>query len=111
MDELDAMLIDRIKSGKLEQVWMAVPEIVPWERVGGFRFGLGRRWPEYHDIHLPEFIKTLDPASITKDILTHRQIHCIDQDGLEIFKWPAYHCIYGEIDHAGNTFLLSGGKW
>ncbi len=111
-DELDRILIARIKSGDTKRIWMAVPEVIEWEHVSGFRYGSGRHCPEYHDIHLDQFLKSLsDPDEITKDVLVHRSVLCIDNEGLPFEKWPVYRCLYGEIDHDGNSYVLSGGKW
>ena len=111
-EQLDCILLNKINNSENERIWMAVPEVVSWEHIGGFRYGMGKSYPEYHDIHLLEFIKSLnDPACINKEILSHKYVYCIDNNGLVLDKWQAYKCLYGEIDHDGDSFLLSGGKW
>ena len=37
-DELNGKLVENIKDNKLENTWMAVPEIVDWEHVSGFKY-------------------------------------------------------------------------
>lgn len=111
-DKLDSLLIERIRSKTFDRIWMAVPEVVPWEKVAEFRFAFGSRAPGHTDIHLDAFIESLDdPASLEKHTLLHRYVHCIDIDGITIDKWQAYRCLYAELDHEGDSFLLSGGNW
>lgn len=112
IEELDRLLLERIVSGQFERIWMAVPEVVPWERISGFRFGLGHRSPEHNDIHLPKFLDSLrEVNAISKKTLTQRRVYCIDNDGITYETWQAYRCIYCEIDLNDNSYLLSGGKW
>jgi hypothetical protein len=62
-DELDQRLIELINIKPLERCWMAVPEIVEWANIDGFRFGMSKRHPKYDDIHLDNFLQELrDPA-------------------------------------------------
>jgi uncharacterized protein (TIGR04141 family) len=110
--ELDGILIDRIKSGKYDRIWMAVPEVIPWERVEGFYYGTGRYSPGHQDIHLDDFLKSLDDANVILiETLKNRHVRCSDDDGVCIAEWTAYRCLYGEIDYDADSYLLSGGKW
>jgi len=110
--ELDNILIRRIADNDLEGIWMAVPEVVPWERIDGFRFGLGQRYPLIHDIHLPHFREAVrDIENLTKRMLTHKKVFCMDVDGRKYDTWQAYRCLYAEIEEEGDTYLLNGGKW
>jgi uncharacterized protein (TIGR04141 family) len=91
---------------------MAVPEVIEWERVEGFYYSTGRRSPAHHDVHLDDFLKSLnDAAVITTETLRHRHIRCNDNDGMTLKEWSVYRCLYGEIDHNSDSYLLSGGKW
>jgi uncharacterized protein (TIGR04141 family) len=112
LSELDDAVIAKMVTNDLDRIWMAVPDVLQWERVDGFRYGQGRTYPRHHDIHLPGFLKTIvDLSFLTKEILSHRKIYCVDNDGVLIECWPAYRCIYAEIEQGDETFLLSNGKW
>jgi len=112
VEELDEILIRRIVEGDLDRIWMAVPDVVPWERIDGFRYGFGRRSARYHDIHLPDFLDSLrDSKSLSKKLLTQRQVYCMDNDGVTFESWQVYRCLYAELDREGDSYLLSGGKW
>ncbi len=111
IDELDAVIIKRIVAGETDRIWMAVPDITPWERVDGFRWP-GRKSPRLHDVTLQGFLESLnDVNSLTKAVLTQRKVECIDLDGVMLENWSAYRCLYAELDRDGNSYLLSGGKW
>ncbi len=111
-EELDNTLVERVRVAKLERCWMAVPEIVDWASVDGFRYGWSRKNPKHHDIHLHEFLEEVrDPGSISIDSLRQRQVYCIGDDDRQIHQWSVYKCIYCEIDHGGDSYLLSRGKW
>lgn len=110
--QLDSILLERIRSGHLTGCWLAVPEIVDWARVSGFRYGLDRRSPEFDDIRFQAFLKTVkDQSGINVNILKQRKIYCIGDDDTRLHTWPVYQCIYSEIDRDADSFLLSGGKW
>ncbi len=111
-EELDLLLVDQIKAKNLERCWMAVPEIVDWASIDGFRFGTTKKHPKHDDIHLDGFLEEVsDPANITIENLRHRYVFCIGDDDRQINQWPVYKCIYCEIDVNGESYLLSGGKW
>jgi uncharacterized protein (TIGR04141 family) len=109
---LDALLIANISAGKTSKIWMAAPEIINWERVGGFRFPRLGRSPEFFDIHLDYFLESVpDKAKLDKDTLAHRRVVCVDQNGDQLYAWQAYKCLYAEIEDLDDIFLLSGGLW
>ena len=110
---LDGLLIQEMRSGKRKQTWMAVPEVMSWDGVGGFRFP-GSRGPriEYHDIHLTHFLESLrDPSAIDEDHLKSRVVECVDADGNELKRWKVYKCLYCELDYQNDAYLLSAGNW
>jgi uncharacterized protein (TIGR04141 family) len=111
-DELDQRLVALIKAKPVERCWMAVPEIVEWANIDGFRFGVSKRNPKHNDIHLDNFLRELrDPARVTISQLRQHRVLCIGDDDQLIHQWPVYKCIYCELDVDKDSYLLSGGKW
>lgn len=109
---LDDDLVSRLRVGKLDRLWLSVPDIVEWSGIGGFKFR--RREPEPHpDMHMRDFLATVDdPTSITLEFLRARRVLVMNVDGDEdIDQWPVYRCIYCETDRGSETYLLSGAKW
>ena len=112
--ELNKTLIDNIKKDNFEKTWMAVPEIIEWEKISGFRYN--RSGELNDDINLPEFLVSLRESSLenmTIKFLKNRKIDCISaSSGEVIYSWSAYNCLYCEvIDDNEQTYLLSNGKW
>jgi len=111
-EELDAVLEEHVRAEKFERCWLAVPEIIDWARIDGFRYGFNKKNPKHHDIHFPEFLKEVrDPSNISIDRLHNRQLYCIGDDDRQIHQWSVYKCIYCELDYKNDSYLLSGGKW
>src|SRR5690606_16822903 len=93
-------------------IWLAIPEIIQWDLVKGFCYTNGGK-RIHSDIKLSEFLKTVeDDRAINLEILKQRHVFCVDEDHNKVFKsWPIYKCIYSEIDHEGNKYILNDGKW
>jgi uncharacterized protein (TIGR04141 family) len=110
--ELDSVLVSRVHAGKTENIWMAVPQLISWEKVSGFRFPAKGRSARYPDIHLQHFLSAIGGCSaISIPVLHGRSVRCEDQDGRKLHEWIAYHCLYAELEHAKELFVLSSGKW
>lgn len=110
--ELDERLVELIRTKPLDRCWMAVPDIVEWGNIDGFRFGLSKRNPKYDDIHLDKFLQELrDPGEVTISQLRQHRVLCIGEDDRLVHQWPVYKCIYCELDVDKESYLLSGGKW
>lgn len=107
---LDATLLAKISAADYDGLSMAVPEIVPWQRVGGFRYGLRASNPEHYDMDARTFFEEVGlPSSI--GLLRHKDVHCCDHDGRPIDSWSVYRCLYAEIESQKESYVLSGGKW
>ena len=57
LQELVNSRVSRIASGQTEHIWMAVPELISWDNVSGFRLPTRGRTPQYPDIHLEHFVE------------------------------------------------------
>jgi len=112
LDQLNDALVEIISRREFDRCWLAAPDIIDWDQVNGFRYGTSKHYPIHHDIHFPEFLDSLPKmGKIHKDRLTSRHIYCVGEDGTILYKWPVYKCICCELDHGGDSYLLSGGKW
>ena len=118
-EKLNEMAVERIRAYEFDRCWMAVPEIIDWTDVDGFRYGSKPRNAKHHDLHLPSFIEELneiygdsfDPSVIDVGLLKRRHVLCIGDDDQIIRRWPLYKCIYCELEYEGQAYLLSSGKW
>lgn len=116
-DELDGQLVAKLNSKDLTRVWMAVPELVEWEDVAGFKYRDARAADSFDDIRLSDFLESLSESqrtAITIELLKRKNISCITASNGEVkYNWKAYACFYCELvdSDRGKTFLLSNGKW
>lgn len=110
IDGLDTRVVERIVAMQTDGIWMAVPEITPWERIEGFKWD-GHAAPIVPDVTLADFVASLKGRALDRKSLGQRKVECIDHDGLTLESWSAYRCLYAELDFDGDSYLLSGGKW
>ena len=108
---LERRLIERIRDGQLEKIWMAVPELVDWDRAVGFKYSLSLSAPRVYDVRVPDFLEYLGEVELSKEALLRRKVYCVDADDQPIFDRPAYFFFYAEITANGKTYLLNNGKW
>lgn len=115
--DLDAQLViklndARTNGGHSPGCWMAIPDIIDWNRVCRFRFGGRSNSPTHNDIHLPGFMGSLGADDdISVDLLKRRIVSAVDDNGDTVEKWPVYRCIHCEVDLNGNSYVFSGGYW
>ena len=112
--QLEDVLIDNIRRNDFEKTWMAVPEIIEWEKISGFRYNRGGDLCD--DIDLRGFLGSLRESTkenLSIDSLKSKRIDCVSaSSGEALYTWPAYNCLYCEVrSHEGQTHLLSNGKW
>lgn len=113
IDKLNSSLVQNIKDNFLEKTWMAVPEIVDWETLEGFKYSHQRNQDIFPDISIKDFLSFVS-EDLTVDLLKTRQVFGIESANQIVkFNWTAYQCLYSEIKDSinGNTFLLTNGKW
>jgi uncharacterized protein (TIGR04141 family) len=109
---LDDRLVKLVQGREFDRCWLAVPEIVDWARVRGFRYSGSPRRAMYHDIHLEKFLEHVDdPDHLDSDRLRNRRVFCFEEDDRLLENWSVYRCLNSELDHKGSSYLLSGGKW
>lgn len=75
-DCLNEELIRQINIYNFDNVWMAVPEIIEWEKVREFRFKKSKNG--YDDIELQEFLNLFSAKKINNaEILKSRKVYAI----------------------------------
>lgn len=115
LEILNSKLIDLLKSDYVDNLWMAVPELIDWEKISGFSYEKKKKFLK-PDILLSDFISSLplpEKGNLCIDIFD-RKIYCFDSSNDEIpYQWKAFNCLYCEIQDelAQKTYLLSNGKW
>jgi uncharacterized protein (TIGR04141 family) len=111
-EALNSALVERINGGQIDKIWMAVPEVINWSDISGFRYKQQRRGDLKEDLDISEFVATFDGRPIDLDVLKTSDVFAISvQTDSELMRWSAFRCIYAEIELAGKIYVLNGGKW
>lgn len=115
--ELSEILTARLEEawsndGASDDCWLAIPEVIDWTNVSGFRFGRRASDGVFSDIHLRDFLQTIDDDEpITTELLRRRVVYAVNDDQFEIERWPIYRCLHCEISNGGQNYVMSGGNW
>ena len=113
IEKLDEKMIADIIGENHEKVWMAVPEIIEWEKLSGFSYRSSV--PRASDIRLDEFLQSLTKKAkedISLNTFKGKKISCLDVDDNPLKgPWKAYECLHCELLHDEKTYILSNGKW
>lgn len=108
---LNNELLHQINEYNFEKVWMAVPEVIEWEKISDFRFKQSAEGND--DVDIQQFIESLPEKSIKNiDVLKNKKVYAISNETDEpIQVWPVYNCIVGEIEMSDGVYCLNYGKW
>jgi uncharacterized protein (TIGR04141 family) len=109
--ELEALLVDKLSRRDLDKIWMAVPEVVPWEDVEGFKYIREKSDVLHPDIGMKSFLETLGDRPLTVDTLGNEAVFMISASTGVATRWSAHRCTYAEIEHNGTLYVLTGNKW
>ena len=113
IDELNEALIKAIKSEELEGLFLAVPELVEWERVEGFKYSPSDKELR-EDIYIADILPNDDKLKeiVSLSWLKRKEVLCVGKDSEEvIYRWSLYDCINYEIKKKDETYILTDGKW
>lgn len=120
IDELDALLVSKILGEEFENVWLAIPEAVPWEDIEGFAFkyrdkaeGSKKAGPVlYQDLDIEEWRKSARvDADLTAKQLKTKKVFVYWLDGKEPSSWSIYRCLNAEVNLNHKKYILNDGDW
>lgn len=108
IDTLDAKLVNLINASS-PNVWMAVPEVIQWEHIAGFKYA-GREL--YDDIDIKTVKDSFRDGLNGVNQLKSKTITAIRADNGDAYtSWQAYKCIYGELETCGKAYCINNGRW
>jgi uncharacterized protein (TIGR04141 family) len=112
-NELDALILERIKQAEPARLWLTIPQLVDWSMVSGFKYRVAQSAEVYPDVHIRAFKEDFgDVVEMTIGDLKTRHILALSHEGGHIIEsWPVYRCLYGEVDQGQDTYLLTSGRW
>lgn len=113
--DLDAALLERLKSRDVARLELAPPELVEWDETSAFRFSVepdvGRV-----DLALADYLDALETqgklAELTiRRLRTAHRVEAWRADGEVIHRWSVFRCLSGELELGGSTYLVSDGDF
>lgn len=108
IDALDAELITLINNGS-PNVWMAVPEVIQWEHIAGFKYA-GKDM--HDDIVIEKMRESFREGLSHIDQMKSRTVTAIRADNEAPYaSWQAYKCLYGEVELNGRAYCVNNGRW
>lgn len=112
VNELNRQLLEKLNSKNFDNVWMAVPEVVDWVDIQGFRYLQQMDVDLKDDIDVQDFIAACGGGTIDIDRLESSFIHVISSKKDQVIEsWSAFDCIYAELEYEGKICVLNNGKW
>ncbi|MEZ4222306.1 MAG: TIGR04141 family sporadically distributed protein [Polyangiaceae bacterium] len=113
IEGLQNQLVADVAARRLARKWLAVPDLLDWEDIEGFRYGRGDRSALHQDLHFSTYLKSIRKRSaLTWARMSAHRVRCFSAvTSQAAHEWPLTYCIYAEIDHAGGSYLLNGGSW
>jgi uncharacterized protein (TIGR04141 family) len=111
-EELDTKMVQQVIDEEYDKLYLAVPDIVDWSAVEGFKFSVGGA-DCFNDILLGDFLGTVsDHTDINVEYLKRKHIYKVNSGAGAVEKvWSVYNCINCEIPSDDKIFLLTEGKW
>lgn len=109
IDVLDAQIINMLNE-KSPKVWMAVPEVIDWENVGGFKY-FGKTI--YDDIYTEEICSSFKNGLTHINQLKSKRVTAVRAENTDdvYVSWQAYKCVFGEIEVDGKAYSINNGRW
>lgn len=108
--ELEGELVRNINDLNFENVWMAVPDMIDWDKISCFKFRMKDEGE--NDIYIESFIKLFDQSHIDNfQQITNRTVFACDLNGNDVISWQAHKCLMAELNYKGNVFCFNSGKW
>ncbi|WP_419005059.1 DUF6119 family protein [Collinsella stercoris] len=93
-----------------QNIWLAVPEVLEWEAIAGFRVGC--HGPLLDDVCIDTVYPTPEDIPQSYEGLRKTRISVINQaSGSVVNTWSASDCLYGEIEYEGNSYCANNGNW
>lgn len=109
---LDDDMMAAILGAKPSDIYLAPPEPILYEDVGGFRYFRERSEDTHPELDLQDYRTVVDPDSLTlRDVRAHTVRLISASTGAPRRSWSIYRCIVYETSLAGRSYLLAEGDW
>lgn len=93
-----------------QNIWLAVPDVLQWEAVAGFR--IGNRHDLVEDVRIDAVFPEDGDLPQSYEDLHAARISVVNQaGGTVVNNWHGSECLYGEIEYQGNSYCANNGRW
>ena len=113
VDSLNDKLVEKINTGSVSKIWLAVPDNVDWAKTGGFKYSTSKKEVCRDDIRLKDFLERWEiDGSLSIEHLRGKKVYQFDGDEKTVIsQWTSHHCLYAELSHASEIYILSESAW
>ncbi len=109
--QLNDELVVKIGNEEIDNIWMAVPEVVDWTDISGFKYLRAKQAELHDDLDVPTYLSELE-RSPSLDELKHSRIFAISASTDDtLHSWSAYQCLYAECRLNNKLYILNNSKW
>ena len=116
VEELNNVLVKAIQEKEFEGLFLAIPEVVDWELVHGFKYNRSDE-DIRDDIHIADVLPPDEELKEKVNIswLKRKSVFCVSADNEQIiYEWSLFDCVNYEVkrnNKDNSTYLLTAGKW
>ncbi len=112
IEELNKQLLNKLNDGDFDKIWMAVPEVVDWVDIKGFRYLRQKEGDLKDDLDIQDFIAACGRKTFDVNFLKDTRVYVISSKKEEVINnWSVFDCIYAELENNDKVYILSNGKW
>lgn len=112
--QLIELLLEAFKTGNIERLYLAPPEIQDWQKVGGFsysaRLSVEDKFPDLDLQDYTDSLSTINELDYTK--LLKDRVLCFHTESDQVLnEWSIFDCIVFETEFDNKTYALVSGEW
>ena len=115
-ENLDDLLVDKLKKKDVENIYVSPPEMVDWDIVRGFLIsGTGRRTSKLsnyqEDIDLLFYLNEIDVDVEMKQKIRQDKIYAVNVNEDTYVVTSLYSALIAQIEYAGELYILCDSSW
>jgi uncharacterized protein (TIGR04141 family) len=113
VERLDADMMEALLGRKSSDIYLAPPEPLIYEDVGGFRFFRERADVTHDELDIRDYRAAVgDPDRLTLQDVRSNTVRLISASTDDARRsWSVYRCVVYETTLDGHTYLLAEGEW
>ena len=113
IEELNKVAVNYLNEGRFTDLWLAIPEIIQWEKIDGIQISGKKNDEILSDIYMDKFMETFAEKKIQDfNQLKSKTIKLISSETNEVYKtWKANKCLVGTVEYNGKIFSINSGVW